>query len=189
MRQKGLRISGGPFFMPGSGPRRCARRRSGVRSGWRTCDRCVPATRGARSAARSGCTRGGGHGQALIPACERGGRGRRAGTRARSSPGPSAPLHLTPPQLIRRRSAPTEQFAEGVGFEPTMGYEPIAVFKTAALGHYASPPVSAEVYPRPAHPSESSCSGGWQVASAVSWTHIASSTCGMTMLSGRPSMT
>jgi hypothetical protein len=37
------------------------------------------------------------------------------------------------------------KLAEGVGFEPTMGYEPIAVFKTAALGHYASPPVSAEV--------------------------------------------
>ena len=53
-------------------------------------------------------------------------------------------------------SAPTEQLAEGVGFEPTMGYEPIAVFKTAALGHYASPPVSAEVYPRATHPSESS---------------------------------
>ena len=43
------------------------------------------------------------------------------------------------------RSAVTELLAEGVGFEPTMGYEPIAVFKTAALGHYASPPVSAEV--------------------------------------------
>src|SRR6476469_3309491 len=42
---------------------------------------------------------------------------------------------------------PTARVAEGVGFEPTMGYEPIAVFKTAALGHYASPPVSAEVYP------------------------------------------
>jgi hypothetical protein len=25
--------------------------------------------------------------------------------------------------------------AEGVGFEPTRSYEPLAVFKTAAIGH------------------------------------------------------
>ncbi len=43
------------------------------------------------------------------------------------------------------RLAATAPLAEGVGFEPTMGYEPIAVFKTAALGHYASPPVCAAV--------------------------------------------
>ena len=49
-------------------------------------------------------------------------------------------VHPWPPAW--RRSG---QRAEGVGFEPTMGCEPIAVFKTAALGHYASPPVSAEV--------------------------------------------
>ena len=43
------------------------------------------------------------------------------------------------------RPAERLPLAEGVGFEPTMGYEPIAVFKTAALGHYASPPVCAAV--------------------------------------------
>ena len=42
--------------------------------------------------------------------------------------------------------------AEGVGFEPTMGYEPIAVFKTAALGHYASPPVAPSLAKAQARP-------------------------------------
>ena len=37
-------------------------------------------------------------------------------------------------------AAVTANLAEGVGFEPTVGDHPTAVFKTAALGHYASPP-------------------------------------------------
>ncbi len=30
--------------------------------------------------------------------------------------------------------------AEGQGFEPWKGYKPLAVFKTAAIGHSAIPP-------------------------------------------------
>lgn len=55
---------------------------------------------------------------------------------------------LAPPRIAGsppKEAGSAGRVAEGVGFEPTMGYEPIAVFKTAALGHYASPPVSAEV--------------------------------------------
>ena len=55
------------------------------------------------------------------------------------------PRLLMPSAPLGRRASRRAGLAEGVGFEPTMGYEPIAVFKTAALGHYASPPVCAEV--------------------------------------------
>ena len=34
----------------------------------------------------------------------------------------------------------TDKFAEGEGFEPSVGDHPTVVFKTTALGHYASPP-------------------------------------------------
>ena len=52
---------------------------------------------------------------------------------------------MNPRPLGRRWRGKTKR-AEGVGFEPTVGGHPTAVFKTAALGHYASPPVFALVF-------------------------------------------
>jgi hypothetical protein len=46
-------------------------------------------------------------------------------------------LHIVGPTGAPRRR--NELMAEGKGFEPLRSL-PLAVFKTAALGHYASPP-------------------------------------------------
>ena len=52
---------------------------------------------------------------------------------------PGSPIHEDP-----KSGKPAGQRAEGEGFEPS-GYRYPAVFKTAALGHYASPPVRGDL--------------------------------------------
>ena len=42
--------------------------------------------------------------------------------------------------IFRPNQAELSQMAEGVGFEPTVGYQPTTVFKTAALSRSAIPP-------------------------------------------------
>ena len=42
--------------------------------------------------------------------------------------------------VFRPNQAELSQMAEGVGFEPTVGYQPTTVFKTAALSRSAIPP-------------------------------------------------
>ena len=42
--------------------------------------------------------------------------------------------------VFRSNQAELTQMAEGVGFEPTVGYQPTTVFKTAALSRSAIPP-------------------------------------------------
>jgi hypothetical protein len=68
--------------------------------------------------------------------------------------GPSARLFAEPDATGRASSPPLVRFgirassrrfvettmAEGVGFEPTMGYSPMLVFKTSALNRSATPP-------------------------------------------------
>ena len=49
-------------------------------------------------------------------------------------------VQLGPAVASRCRPVDEAPSAEGEGFEPSVGDHPTAVFKTAALGHYASPP-------------------------------------------------
>src|SRR3954467_2684656 len=86
----------------------------------------------------------------------------------KGTPDRPGPLFSCHEFLVPTREGPLRShLAEGVGFEPTMGYEPIAVFKTAALGHYASPPVRRSLVrpSRPAAQMKMAGSAHWLVAS------------------------
>ena len=72
--------------------------------------------------------------------------GRDSNPRSRDCPdnhlagGPIRPLWHLPRQMLK-----SHKKAEGVGFEPTMGF-PIPVFKTGALSRSAIPPLETRFY-------------------------------------------